>query len=199
MSKKKDDDVDQSNELSSEQGTETKANSAVVDSSSSESKADKDSPGKKEYDPADYPPPDPGFYGDFPPGMGPPAGAGMSFGPPQPSALPDDREKELSAKTELTQEELFEWLTPVEDPELFMSVVELGLVYKFTLEGKKGLIEMTLTSPGCPAGDYIVGSMKQRAEMHPLVEEAEVKLVWEPKWDPYEMASEDAKDALGIW
>lgn len=95
--------------------------------------------------------------------------------------------------------ELMEWLKPVEDPELFISIVDLGLVYEAKVDGGKAMIKMTLTSPGCPAGDDIVNSIKERAKEHGEVEEAEVEIVWEPRWDPHTMASEEAKDVLGIW
>ncbi len=95
--------------------------------------------------------------------------------------------------------ELMEWLQPVEDPELFMSIVDLGLIYKAQVDNGVATIEMTLTSPGCPAGDYIVNSIKTRAEEHKKVKTATVEIVWEPKWDPSTMASEEAKDKLGIW
>lgn len=96
--------------------------------------------------------------------------------------------------------EMIEWLKTVQDPELFMSIVDLGLVYEANLDAAGKLdVRMTLTSPGCPAGDYLVQAVKDRALEHSLVKECEVQIVWEPKWDPSTMASEEAKDALGIW
>jgi metal-sulfur cluster biosynthetic enzyme len=102
--------------------------------------------------------------------------------------------------TEFSENQMKEWLKTVLDPELYISVVDLGLVYgaKLTHEGK-ALVDLTLTSPGCPAGDHIVAEMKKRLLEHPLVKEAEIQIVWEPKWDPKEMATEEGKEALGIW
>lgn len=98
------------------------------------------------------------------------------------------------------QEEMFDWLRTVEDPELFMSIVDLGLIYEAkTGEDRKLDVRMTLTSPGCPAGDYLVQAVKDRGLQHPAIAECVVQIVWEPKWDPHTMASDDAKDALGIW
>jgi len=98
------------------------------------------------------------------------------------------------------QEEFFEWLKPVSDPELHMSLVELGLIYNVEYnDAKEARVKMTLTSPGCPAGDFIVQQIKERLEEHPLVEKAFVEIVWEPKWDPKEMASDEIKDKLGLW
>ena len=100
----------------------------------------------------------------------------------------------------LTQEELMEWLKPIQDPEIFMSLVELGLIYRAEMdEGGKVTVEMTLTSPGCPMGDHMVADVDRRLREKPEVTDAEVKIVWEPKWDPKEMASEECKEQLGIW
>jgi len=98
------------------------------------------------------------------------------------------------------ENELKEWLKPVEDPELFLSLVDLGLIYRcYETEPNKIKIEMTLTSPGCPAGDYLVSEVKKRMLEHENVKDAEVEIVWEPKWDPNTMASEEAKEELGLW
>lgn len=99
-----------------------------------------------------------------------------------------------------TQEEMFDWLRTVQDPELFMSIVDLGLIYEAKLGDDARLdVRMTLTSPGCPAGDYLVQAVKDRGLQHEAVKTCEVQIVWEPKWDPATMASEEAKDSLGIW
>lgn len=99
-----------------------------------------------------------------------------------------------------TDEGLKEWLKPVEDPELFISLVELGLIYEVEPkpEGKVD-VRMTLTSPGCPAGPQILDMIKRRLLEHSEVKDVTVQIVFTPKWDPREMASEEAKDKLGIW
>ena len=96
---------------------------------------------------------------------------------------------------------LLEWIHPVQDPEMFISIVDLGLVYQAKLveEGKKAVVLMTLTSPNCPVADVFVNSVKKRLLEYPGVEDAEVTLVFEPKWDPKTMASDEVKDKLGIW
>ena len=94
-----------------------------------------------------------------------------------------------------------EWLKPVEDPELYLPIVDLGLIYTCTLDTGTGSAEvnMTLTSPGCPAGQYLVDSVSKRMKEHPSVKDVKVNIVWEPKWDPKTMASEECKETLGIW
>ena len=101
----------------------------------------------------------------------------------------------------LTKENVLEALKPIQDPELSISIVDLGLIYDvhFQNEGKKILVEMTLTSPGCPVGPQLMAAVHTKAAGIPGIEDAEVKLVWTPKWDPKIMASEDAKDQLGIF
>ena len=98
---------------------------------------------------------------------------------------------------------LHEWLRPVEDPEMFISIIDLGLVYDAILEpaegGNRASVVMTLTSPSCPLAESFVASVKKRLLEYPGVIDAEVKLVFEPKWDPASMASDEVKDRLGIW
>ncbi len=99
--------------------------------------------------------------------------------------------------------EFLEGLRPVEDPEMFISIVDLGLVYDAEIEegpnGNQGKVKMTLTSPHCPIADVFVGNVKKRILEYPGITEAVVDLVFDPKWDPATMASDEVKDRLGIW
>lgn len=101
----------------------------------------------------------------------------------------------------ITKEQVLEALKPIVDPEIGISIVDLGLIYNvsFQEDHKKILIEMTLTSPMCPAGPELMSAVHTKAANIPGVEDAEVKLVWSPKWDPKTMASDEAKDQLGIF
>jgi len=101
----------------------------------------------------------------------------------------------------ITEKEVLERLRPIKDPEIHISIVDLGLIYGVDVqdEGKKLNVRMTLTSQMCPAGPELVGMVKATAEMIESVEEATVQMVWDPAWDPKKMASDDAKDLLGIW
>jgi metal-sulfur cluster biosynthetic enzyme len=94
---------------------------------------------------------------------------------------------------------LLEWLRPVQDPELFLGLVDLGLIYSVNLEGDIAQVKMTLTSPGCPSADYLISQVKSRLEEYPGVAKADVQVVFDPKWDPRVMASDEVKDKLGIW
>lgn len=101
----------------------------------------------------------------------------------------------------ITEKQVIDELRPVVDPEVRISIVDLGLIYGVDVldEGKKLNIRMTLTSPMCPAGPEIMTMVKATAELIDGVEHADVQMVWEPPWDPKTMASDDAKDILGIW
>jgi metal-sulfur cluster biosynthetic enzyme len=98
-----------------------------------------------------------------------------------------------------TFEGFLDWLRPIQDPELFLSLVDLGLIYEVSLDSGKAAVKMSLTSPGCPAADHLVGEVKKRILEYPGVSEATVLVVFEPKWDPRTMASDEVKDRLGIW
>jgi metal-sulfur cluster biosynthetic enzyme len=102
--------------------------------------------------------------------------------------------------TRPTDEELREALREVMDPELHMSIVDLGLVYGVEIdEDHRVTVDMTLTSPACPVGPMLQGLIFHKVSQMEGVEDVEVNLVWSPPWDPRTMASDDIKIALGIW
>lgn len=104
------------------------------------------------------------------------------------------------AQTRPTLDELNEVLHTIEDPELRMPIVDLGLVYGVDID-EQGMVtvDMTLTSPACPVGPMLQGMIYHKLSQLEGVEDVEVNLVWNPPWDPKTMASEDVKMALGIW
>jgi metal-sulfur cluster biosynthetic enzyme len=89
-------------------------------------------------------------------------------------------------------------LRQVIDPELFVNVVDLGLIYGIQREADKVQVDMTLTSPACPAGPQLVTQAKLVLEKLDGVREAEIKLVLTPPWTPDRMTDE-ARDQLGIF
>ncbi|MDD5719084.1 MAG: metal-sulfur cluster assembly factor [Candidatus Krumholzibacteria bacterium] len=100
-----------------------------------------------------------------------------------------------------TPEAVLDGLRPVMDPELNLSIVDLGLVRGISVEDDTGRvqIDLTLTSPMCPLGPQIMAAAKVAAEKVAGVVWAQVQLVWSPPWDPRVDASDDAKAELGIW
>ncbi|HEY4412511.1 MAG TPA: metal-sulfur cluster assembly factor [Gaiellaceae bacterium] len=96
-----------------------------------------------------------------------------------------------------TKEEVLEVLRQVEDPELGMDVVDLGLVYDVEVDGSKVKVLYSLTSMGCPAGPLISGDMERAAREVEGVEDVELELTFDPPWTPDKM-SDDAKFILGF-
>jgi metal-sulfur cluster biosynthetic enzyme/nitrite reductase/ring-hydroxylating ferredoxin subunit len=103
----------------------------------------------------------------------------------------------------LNEDSCREALKQVIDPELFINIVDLGLIYLVQIaekdEGKSDVtIEMTMTSPACPAGPQLLHNSKEVLKRLPGVDQVEVKLVMAPPWTPDRMTDE-ARDQLGIF
>jgi metal-sulfur cluster biosynthetic enzyme len=96
-----------------------------------------------------------------------------------------------------TKEEVIEALHAVEDPELGMDIVDLGLLYDVEVDGPKVKVIHSLTSMGCPAGPMIQEDIQNVAAAVEGVEEVEIELTWDPPWTPDKM-SDDAKFILGF-
>ncbi len=103
----------------------------------------------------------------------------------------------------ITEESVYAALRQVEDPELFINIVDLGLIYEVSLtenEGKSDiLVKMTMTSPGCPAGPELVANSKEALrDLGEQVGEVTVKVVLDPPWSP-DLMTDEARDELGIF
>ncbi len=96
----------------------------------------------------------------------------------------------------VTKDEVMNVLKQCYDPEIPINIVDLGLIYGVHVDGKIITVEMTLTAPGCPMHSLIARDVKQKLEATPGVEKADVKVVWDPPWNP-DMMSEEAKKKLG--
>jgi metal-sulfur cluster biosynthetic enzyme len=98
-------------------------------------------------------------------------------------------------RAEGVEANIFETLRGVEDPEMPISVVDLGLIYDVIVEDGHATVTMTLTYTGCPARDYLREDVRLAAERAGGVETADVELVWSPAWT-LEMVTEAGKAAL---
>jgi metal-sulfur cluster biosynthetic enzyme len=96
-----------------------------------------------------------------------------------------------------TKEEVVDALRQVEDPELGMDIVELGLMYDVEVEDGKVKVVYSLTSMGCPVGPMIQEQIREVTAALPGVQEVDAELTWDPPWTPEKM-SEDAKFILGF-
>jgi metal-sulfur cluster biosynthetic enzyme len=97
----------------------------------------------------------------------------------------------------VTKDDVVEALRQVEDPELGMDIVELGLLYDVEVEGPKARITYSLTSMGCPAGPLIQEDITRVASEIPGIDDVETEVTWDPPWTPERM-SDDAKFILGF-
>lgn len=102
----------------------------------------------------------------------------------------------------VTVEQVRKSLEAVNDPELDIPILDLGLVYDISVEGENGehvTVVMTLTSPMCPVGPMFKQSVESNVKAIEGVETATVDITFSPPWDPRTMASDDVKVTLGIW
>jgi metal-sulfur cluster biosynthetic enzyme len=99
----------------------------------------------------------------------------------------------------LTESQLWEALRPIQDPEIHLGIVDLGLIYgvEFNPDGTVR-VRMTLTSPACPIGPLLQAQVHSALLKLSGVKEVQVELVWDPPWDPRTMASDEIKMELGL-
>lgn len=114
-----------------------------------------------------------------------------------------DGARSVPTTVNLSEDLVREELKKVIDPELFVNIVDLGLIYNVDLvprdDGKTNIkIDMTMTSPMCPAGPQLIANSKQVISQLPPVGNVEVKIVLDPPWTPDKMTDE-ARDQLGIF
>ena len=97
-----------------------------------------------------------------------------------------------------TEDRIVEVLKTVSDPEIPVNIYDLGLVYTIDFKDDGVLdVDMTLTAPNCPMGDYIMEDVRQKLEGIDTVKQANVNLVFDPVWDQ-SMMSDEAKVDLGF-
>ncbi len=98
----------------------------------------------------------------------------------------------------ITEEKVYEILGDIYDPEIPVDIVNLGLVYGVEIQDNTVNVNMTMTSPGCPAATQIVTEAKLLLEDIPEISAANIEIVWDPPWSP-SMMSDDAKESLGMF
>ncbi len=122
---------------------------------------------------------------------------------PQDDALPLDTGRSVAARSEASHmagsvEGLWDALHEVYDPELPISVVDMGLIV--ALERQNGVVslKLTFTAMGCPAMEMIMDDIRDRLLQEPGVEQVEIEVVWDPPWTPARM-TEEGRDTLRMW
>ncbi|MFO7525839.1 MAG: metal-sulfur cluster assembly factor [Ignavibacteriaceae bacterium] len=94
-------------------------------------------------------------------------------------------------------QEIFELLKSVIDPEIGINIVDLGLVYDVVITDEAVSVTMTITTPGCPMHNSITSWVENTIKHNFPDKQVFVNLVWEPQWSPEKM-TDDAREQLGI-
>jgi len=113
----------------------------------------------------------------------------------------DEDSAALHTQTGLTSgstEALWEVLREIEDPELPISVVDMGLIVALVRQEGVVSLQVTFTAMGCPAMEMILGDIRDRLLQEPGVEQIKIEVVWDPPWTPARM-TEEGRDTLRMW
>ena len=95
-------------------------------------------------------------------------------------------------------ERLWAALAEVQDPEMPVNLVDLGVIYGITEQDGRVEVDLTFTAMGCPASDFILEDVRERLLSEPGVREVHVNVVWNPPWTVARM-TQDGRDALEVW
>jgi len=103
----------------------------------------------------------------------------------------------------ITEQQVMDAIKPIEDPELHLGIVDLGLIYGVDINpqpegGEDVKLTMTFTSPFCPYGPALKNQVQRAVAGLPGVKNSAVNIVFTPPWDPRTMASEECRIALGL-
>jgi len=124
----------------------------------------------------------------------------MSPNPAPTPTLPRERGREISEKgSEMSSEErVWSALAEINDPEMPINLVDLGVVYGIALEERTVRVRLTFTAMGCPASDMIIGDIRERLLAEPGVDEVAIDVVWDPPWSSSRLTAE-GREALLAW
>ena len=95
-------------------------------------------------------------------------------------------------------ERLWAALAEIEDPEMPVNLVDLGIIYGVTEQEGRVEVDLTFTAMGCPASEFILDDVRERLLREPGVTEVNINIVWNPPWTAARM-TQDGRDALEAW
>jgi metal-sulfur cluster biosynthetic enzyme len=96
------------------------------------------------------------------------------------------------------EERLWSALAEINDPEMPVNLVDLGLIYGLQVDGGQVRVSLTFTAMGCPASDMIMSDVRERLLAEPGVDEVRLDVVWDPPWTSARLTA-DGRDALRAW
>ena len=113
--------------------------------------------------------------------------------------MSEDQQDGTAPDAQALEAAIVEALQTVYDPEIPVSIYELGLIYDIAIDGDAQVaITMTLTAPGCPVADILPVEIEEKVRAVPGVAAARVEITWDPPWSP-DMMSEAARLELGMF
>jgi metal-sulfur cluster biosynthetic enzyme len=107
-------------------------------------------------------------------------------------ALPQ-RGREISLR-----ERIWMALAEINDPEMPVNLVDLGLIYGLTVDGGRVCVRLTFTAMGCPATEMLMGDVRERLLAEPGIDDVRLEVVWDPPWTSARLTAE-GRDTLRAW
>jgi len=106
----------------------------------------------------------------------------------------------MTTNTLPTEDQVMAALEPIQDPEIRLGIVDLGLIYDVKVN-QDAMVDVliTLTTPACPLGPVLVAQIENAVMDLPGVKDVDVTITFSPPWDPRTMASDEIKMQLGLW
>ncbi len=89
-------------------------------------------------------------------------------------------------------------LAEINDPEMPVNLVDLGLIYGVMVDGGKACVRLTFTAMGCPASEMLMGDIRERLLAEPGIEEVCLDVIWDPPWSSARLTP-DGREALRAW
>jgi len=96
------------------------------------------------------------------------------------------------------EERIWLALAEINDPEMPINLVDLGIVYGVELDGRTVRVRLTFTAMGCPASDMIMGDIRERLLAEPGIDQVAIEVVWDPPWSSSRLTAE-GREALLAW
>ncbi|MDQ6713327.1 MAG: metal-sulfur cluster assembly factor [Candidatus Dormibacteraeota bacterium] len=93
---------------------------------------------------------------------------------------------------------LWSALAEINDPEMPVNLVDLGLIYGLAVDGGRVCVRLTFTAMGCPATEMLMGDIRERLLAEPGIEDVRLDVVWDPPWTSARLTA-DGRDALRAW
>ena len=98
----------------------------------------------------------------------------------------------------LIESRVWSALAEIDDPEMPVNLVDLGLIYGVTVESGRACVRLTFTAMGCPATEMLMGDIRDRLLAEPGIEEVRLDVVWDPPWTSARLTA-DGREALRAW